>query len=130
MARTALLVALFLASLGCQQPDPEAINSLPTREPCGSVVTLYVVNDNAGDIRLTFGSQERLKTAGGLQTTTYRVPKARFTRPIGVEVVRGGLSTRERVPTEPITCDEATLKLTDPLHQSIFFGADVRSPYR
>lgn len=119
------LLILFAACVSCG-PSIETPRTVPAQaEPCGGIIDLHVVNENPGDVRVSFPGWKELAAIVGFSQKTIEVPETSLERQIGLKVVRGG-SGQATISGGNVDCNEATLIIGSPVRISFFFGADVR----
>jgi len=151
MMQQALSLSLSLLILGCATAhDPETPaddladdESVSAEEngdaevfvedrSCRRLATVAVVvnNQSSMDLQVRFGSYPSGRPAPGFTKTTYYVPRVHLEYEVRLTVLRGGLQVGpdQRIPTEPVFCNDATLVVGSRPQYSIFYGDKLFEP--
>ena len=99
---------------------------------CRRLATVAVVvnNQSSMDLRVRFGSYPAGRPAPGFTKTIYHVPRVHLEYEVRLEILRGGLQVGpdQRIPTEPVFCNDATLVIGSRPQYSIFYGDKLFEP--
>lgn len=99
---------------------------------CQRLATVAVVvnNQSSMDLQIRFGSYPAGRPAPGFTKTVYHVPRVYLEHEVRLEILRGGLQVGpdQRIPTEQVFCNDATLVIGSRPQYSIFYGDKLFEP--